>query len=626
MNSELYELILQVNLDKKIFTINATNEIYQIYPLSNKKRIPGTTYINLDDCGKVLREKYKLGKNEELIVFKIEYRNPDYKIPIIEYQIFNENGKKLLNPIYCKDIKIIYFIPKEINNNEIYKYNPEHEYYKDKCIHFKTEHLTDLTLYDRKNEFNNNNMSLCESVCIFKGYMANSIRCECDAKLKFNYFMKNNSDRYSLIHRFEIEETNSNNFWTINCFLGPNSKRLLKFNICSIFLIIIFFLLIFGAVLFRVKEYNIIYKQIKIFIRNFYFLEKQNDDSEKENEDKEINENKTKEIVNEENKENIEDNNIIKEKNIIFSRETEKNKKFYDEIKFAEPNNDILQINVNKINNKKTNQPIRNPTNPRNLSLFSKTSSGFINKNYSKKIILQKQDVMNNLKELTDIEMNSLEYELAKIKDKREFCKYYFSLIRTKHILLRTFKIKIGFDSRIINLCNFLFLLSLHLAINTMFVDYSSIHNIYISKGSFDFIYHGQNIIYATIILYILQAIFSYLINTERNILEIKEEGNKKYFKKIYGIMNIIIIKFILFFTISLLLIFFFWFYISCFATIFPRTQIHLFIRTLISLIFSFILPFALYLLPAFCRIYSLTKMKDSGKELYHFSQFLQLL
>ena len=118
----------------------------------------------------------------------------------------------------------------------------------------------------------------------------------------------------------------------------------------------------------------------------------------------------------------------------------------------------------------------------------------------------------------------------------------------------------------------------------------------------------------------------SFLINTERNILEIKEEGNKKYFKKIYRIMNIIIIKFILFFTISLLLIFFFWLYISCFATIFPRTQIHLFIRTLISLIFSFILPFALYLLPAFCRIYSLTKMKDSGKELYHFSQFLQLL
>ena len=39
------------------------------------------------------------------------------------------------------------------------------------------------------------------------------------------------------------------------------------------------------------------------------------------------------------------------------------------------------------------------------------------------------------VKELNDEEMNSLEYELAIILDKRTYFQYYYSLIKKKHII-----------------------------------------------------------------------------------------------------------------------------------------------------------------------------------------------
>ena len=38
-----------------------------------------------------------------------------------------------------------------------------------------------------------------------------------------------------------------------------------------------------------------------------------------------------------------------------------------------------------------------------------------------------------------DYEMNNLSYELALKYDKREFCEYYFSLIRTKQLIFFSF-------------------------------------------------------------------------------------------------------------------------------------------------------------------------------------------
>ena len=60
---------------------------------------------------------------------------------------------------YCRKEKIKYYIPREINDFEDYKYNPLNKYYHDMCSPYSIND-TDITLSDRRNEFDKNNMSL----------------------------------------------------------------------------------------------------------------------------------------------------------------------------------------------------------------------------------------------------------------------------------------------------------------------------------------------------------------------------------------------------------------------------------------------------------------------------------
>ena len=137
-----------------------------------------------------------------IVIFKIEYKYPGFKIPIIEYNLFGYYGTKKLNLYLCNNLKIRYYIPKVINNYEDYLYNPKNDYYNNECSSATYQKNIDLIINDRREEFNKNNMSLCESFCTYKEYTNNQIICECDVKHKFNSFLNINVSKYDLIHRF----------------------------------------------------------------------------------------------------------------------------------------------------------------------------------------------------------------------------------------------------------------------------------------------------------------------------------------------------------------------------------------------------------------------------------------
>ena len=83
----------------------------------------------------------------------------------------------------CKDNNITYFIPVSINENKLFKYDPESNFYNNRCEKFTTENDTDMTIYDRKSECNNKNLSLCEFNCTYKGYNSNNSKVECNCKI-----------------------------------------------------------------------------------------------------------------------------------------------------------------------------------------------------------------------------------------------------------------------------------------------------------------------------------------------------------------------------------------------------------------------------------------------------------
>ena len=69
-------------------------------------------------------------------------------------------------------------------------------------------------------------------------------------------------------------------------------------------------------------------------------------------------------------------------------------------------------------------------------------------------------------------------------------------------------------------------------------------------------------------------------------------------------------IKYILYFIICFFSLIFFWYYLTCFGSIYKNTQIYLLKDTLISFGISLLYPFIIYLIPKTLRINSLKHPK----------------
>jgi hypothetical protein len=152
-------------------------------------------------------------------------------------------------------------------------------------------------------------------------------------------------------------------------------------------------------------------------------------------------------------------------------------------------------------------------------------------------------------------------------------------------------------------------------------------HNVYENNGVFDFIYQIQQILYSTIICAVINVILKKLSLSERNILEIKQQQNYiKAREKSKNIEKCIKIKFGIFFILTVLLLVFFWYYISCFCIVYKNTQIILIKDTLISFGLSMIYPFGLNLLPGMFRIPALRDTNKNKKCLYKFSLLIAFI
>ena len=231
----------------------------------------------------------------------------------------------------------------------------------------------------------------------------------------------------------------------------------------------------------------------------------------------------------------------------------------------------------------------------------------------------------NNSIILNDYELNSLTYKDALEFDKRTYCQYYLSLIKSKQLIVFTFYFTKDYNSYIIKIQLFLFSFALFFTVNALFFNDSTIHQIYENDGIFNFVYNIPQIIYSTIISALIDIIVKKLSLTEKQILEIKlQKSIENLVSKYSKIKKCLKLKFILFYIISLLFLFFFWFYLACFCAVYTNTQKHLIKDTLLSFALSLLYPFILNVVPMLIRIPSL---KNKNKEcMYKVSKIAQLI
>ena len=288
-------------------------------------------------------------------------------------------------------------------------------------------------------------------------------------------------------------------------------------------------------------------------------------------------------------------------------------------------NNNIIKIEEKSKNNEKYNSfnllENENKTKNNIISVNQKLNRNKKGIKLNKIKIYKKTNLVENY---NDYELNTFSYQEALEKDKRTFCEYYISLIKTKHLLFFTFYPIDDYNSIFMKMNFFVFSLALYYIVNSLFFTDSTMHKIYVDEGIFDFIYFIPMIIYSLIISSVVQYIMKALSLSEKYILKIKKE--KDYGKSeimISKIVKCLIIKFICFIVISLLLLILFWYYISCFCAVYKNTQFILIKDTLISFALSMLYPFFIYLLPGIFRIPSLTHKKKCLNLCYKINKFI---
>ena len=183
--------IIEEVLNNKNNLIESYDSIfYQITTTFNQKNneYKNISRMELEECEDVLKNVYNISKNYSLIIFKYDYFIPELLIPIIGYELYHPNTKQNLDLNYCKKnkTKINILIPVQINEREVYKHNPNHAYYKDRCNTDSNNKNIDITIYDKKNIYNEKNLALCAKNCEFDGYNNSTQKVKCICEPQFN--------------------------------------------------------------------------------------------------------------------------------------------------------------------------------------------------------------------------------------------------------------------------------------------------------------------------------------------------------------------------------------------------------------------------------------------------------
>ena len=228
--------------------------------------------------------------------------------------------------------------------------------------------------------------------------------------------------------------------------------------------------------------------------------------------------------------------------------------------------------------------------------------------------------------EYNDNEMNDLSYDLAKKYDKRTYCEYYISLLKTKHSLFFWFCYNTDYNSRIIKIDLFFIDFTIHYTTNALFFDDNTMHEIYENEGSFDFVYQLPKIIYSSLISIALNKLLNFLSLSNDGIVSFKANKSiKNIDKREDDLENKLRIKFILYFILSFILLLLFWYYLARFGAIYRNTQYHLIKDTLISFALSLFYPLLINLMPGLFRIPALSNQEKKRVYLYKLSKFLQI-
>ena len=654
--------------------IETENAIFQVSTLEGQKNNnnPNVSSIYLGECEQRLKEQEGLSDEDDLIVFKTDIKNEGLSSTYVQYEIYNPITLQPISLEVCKDIPISVSVPVNLDENtkSIYDslsksgynlFDLNDSFYNDICSTYTTENGTDLTLVDRKNLIydNNGNVSLCQDGCTFESYNLTTKKAKCDCSVQIEAIITNISkikfDKNELVDSFFSTLKNSN-FLVLKCYKLAFSLKGQKNNIGSYIMSGITFIFIILSFVYIINGNSKLTFYIQIILRtklNYKATDKKSKTTLLKNSPKNQN-------IKLYNKTNIKNNNKIikdkmKKKQNEHNNKNRLNKKNKTNIpqkgkknKNFPPKRKLSIKSTNKSNNqfsqKRSYENLINLSRKKSEHLKSRGTNKIKRKSNSNnkdknKISIEKPindfNIKNTkmyldkykIKDLNDEEMNNLEYEIALIIDKRTYFQYYYSLLKKKHLILFAFLPSNDYNLMAIKISLLLLSFSLYFTINGFFFSDETMNKINEDNGVYDIIYQIPQILYSTVISAVINMILKRLSLSEKQILSIKMERDYLMAqKKSNSIKSCLKIKLVIFFILSLILMLFFWYFISCFCAVYKNTQMILINDTLVSFALSMLYPFGLNLLPGMFRIPALRAIKKDKKCLYKASNLISLI
>lgn len=597
--------------------INSLNNSYHVQIIKTKE-ISFSIYIN-NECGeKILKLNNLIYSNvtkcinklingsfisqpSDVIISQIDISRKNTEITNQTGYILSDKEGNEINISPCKSEKIQISYPLNSSENSelvlskshVYSptkiidlNNPKDAFYNDFCFPYYDENGRDVVLIDRRNDYFANN-SLCEEGCNYYNIDFKSARIQCECEIKETLFDKINSN--IPLDDFPTE-INFNNIAVVRCYNLVFNWTYLKQNLGCWLTLSFFIIQIPFSIHFLTFGLNAMLAYL-----NKFEVEKRNKMNNDENHHNTSNPPK----------------NISRIQN-EYIEEKSSNKNNQKKLKYT--NNNLFSSNEN------SPSPFINKTNPKMSSLCLSSNNKFISTTRdsqitippislveSKEIIYKSQFEKQEI-EFEDDELNELAYEDAIQYDKRCFCVFYCKLLKSKLFLVSIFEDVSEMEPITLKLIIFILDFMVFFVFNAILFDEEYISKRYNYKGNTGFKYLIENeipkCVYASLASMIIQFLIDYLANSRKRFETVinKEKNNIKYLKRAKEILKSMKIKLFVFFTLNLILLLAFWYYLSAFCAVYQKTQVPWIEGSIITFVFCMLFYSFLYSFVAISR------------------------
>ena len=571
----------------------------------------------------------------------------------VEYQAYDGN-KTLLDLSICDDINIqvIHSIKNksliDLDTANYFKqsgidiFNINDSFFNDICEPY-SDSDNDLILEDRIRDIYQN-YSLCEDGCSYDKIDLDNLTISCECKVKDNI-----STVITPIN-LEHSEGSSTNFELIKCynlvFSSDGKLNNIGFIIFTILVsahipILIYY---FMKGVKPVREYIINEMKKYGYIKNN--IKNKNNEKNNKNKNKRKIKNKTNDNIltkksksfndgppkrkNKNNKnENKNDKNvIIKNLKIIDNSSSLNIIKSNKKDVIPKINKKKLKINTIKesknsiIKSSTKNKDIINTTTKKIIANLPTQNKNNIEENINdkkEKKIFKEFNLINmdlnlhrNKKYIppdSNVILNNYTFQEALKYEDRQICEIFYIFVLSKQIFFHTFLYRSPVELFSLRLCLFIFIFSCDLALNSLFYFNDNISKKYRSSKNLFIFTFSDNIaviILSTIVGFILLTLLAKLSNSTNAIREVfrKEEEKLKSDKnynitekrkneillEIDEILNKYKCKIIILITIEMILMIFFWYFVTAFCHVYKATQLSWLLDSFISILFRAII------------------------------------